>query len=544
MKKRFFGVLILAISLSAIFYGFNNTDYFKINKSFEIFGTVFREISNNYVLEIEPEIMIKNGINGMLSTLDPYTEFYTEEFAEDMDILTEGIYTGFGFTISQIDNQTTIIGLNENNSAYRKGLRIGDRIYQIDTAVVLNISSDLLKKYTRGTLGSSANVKIIREGRSDTLSFVLTRENINLPNISYFGVTENNIGYIKIESFTKNSPGEVRNAFMQMKNETDLKGLILDFRYNPGGLLSSAIGIVELFVPKGSVIVSTRGKNKNEDFEYVSLAEPIEPNLPLAVIINSSSASASEIVAGAIQDLDRGVIIGQRSFGKGLVQSIFDMPYNTYLKMTTAKYYTPSGRCIQKLKFGELYNRREVTPNTDTTIFYTKNGRKVYELTGILPDTIVEIDTMSYMLGSLFDNDLMFNFATYYSSRFDSISKNFEVNDKIFGEFEKYIKNKEYTYLSPTADYLREIDKIMTKTNYPKQVINNLKSLKKSIEKEDKKDLRKYKKEISQIIRYEILRRFHPESYILKESLSEDKDFKTANSILSKNLHKKILRKE
>lgn len=543
MKHRFIVFLAGALICSFLFWGFTNSDYFKINKSFELFGAVFREIANNYVLDIDADVMVKNGIEGMLSTLDPYTEYYTEEYSEDLDIMTNGLYTGFGFTIAQIDDETTIVGLNENNSAYKMGVRIGDKLYQIDTAIVLKLTGDKLKNFTRGNVGSKAVVRVIREGRPDTLAFNLTRESINMQNVSYYGITEDNIAYIKIDGFTKNSPGEVRNAFMKMKNEADLKGVVLDFRDNPGGLLASAISITELFVPKGSLIVSTKGKDNNSVFEYKSTAEPLDVNLPLAVLINNGSASASEIVAGAIQDLDRGIIVGRRSYGKGLVQSVFDLPFKSYLKMTTAKYYTPSGRCIQKIKFGELYDKTEIAENTDTTIFYTKNGRPVYELTGILPDTTVLDDSLPDIVQSLFADAMVFRFATEFAAKYDKVS--LEILDKkdIFGEFEKYSVAKDYSYFSKSSEFIKQFEKAIAENNYSKKTVDNLSTLKKSIENEDRKDLLKYKKEITKYLKNEIIRRFYSNSQFVKYLLPEDKDFHVAKNLLITNKYQSILHK-
>ncbi len=360
---------IFIISMAVISFGFTANDYYKINKSFDIFGALFREVAANYVLEIDPEILIKSGIEGMLATLDPYTEFYDDANEDDLELLTNGTYTGFGFTVANIDSLLTIISLREGNSAFANKLRIGDKIYSIDSTVVLHMDIDNLKKYTRGKSGSKALVKILRDGIKDTLSFTLTRENINLPNVTYSGFMKNNIGFIKVERFSKNTALDVRLAINSLRSQNKLSGLVIDLRDNPGGLLAAAVSLCEIFVPKGSLIVSTKGNSPNFNNEYRSMMDPSEPDLPLAILINESSASASEIVAGAIQDLDRGLVIGRRSFGKGLVQSIIDLPYKTSLKITTSKYYTPSGRCIQKIKYGDLYSKKEIKENTDTTIF-------------------------------------------------------------------------------------------------------------------------------------------------------------------------------
>ncbi len=541
MKIKLYSALFLIGLVSLLLIGFCNSEYFKIKSSFEIFSSVFREVANHYVLDIDPEIMIRKGIEGMLSTLDPYTEFYSNDMTDDLDAITSGFYTGFGFTVSQINGDLTIVDLNEKYSAYKQGIRIGDRLLQIDTAVVISFAGEQLKQYTRGEIGSQANVRILREGISDTLNFVLTRQSIALPNITYYGVTSNNIGYIKIESFTRSTAGEVKNALNRLKNQYQIQGIVLDFRNNPGGLMASAVAIVEMFVPKGSLIVSTKGKRPSDVVEYFSITNPIELDLPLAVMINENSASASEIVAGAIQDLDRGIVVGQRSFGKGLVQSVFNLPYNSYLKMTTSKYYTPSGRCIQKIKFGDLYNKEEVTQSIDTALFYTKNGRTVFEMRGILPDTVVNEDTIPDIIRSLGDKGLLFNFATFYSSKFDSLPVNFEISNQIFSEFENYLKKKDFIYLSRSGEHLNQVELALESGNYSKKARNNLTSLKNAVAEEDSKELRKHKTIISKYLKFEILSRFYPRSKMIELMLDEDNELSTAASILNSDKYLKIL---
>jgi len=541
MKIKLISAFIVISILSLLLLGFRNSIYFKINSSFEIFSSVFREIANNYVLEIDPEIIIKKSIEGMLSTLDPYTGFYSTDMTDDLDIITSGYYTGFGFTVSKFDDGLTIVDLRDNNSAFIQGIRIGDRLFQIDTAMVLNFTGEQIKQFTRGEIGTKSTLRILRDGIKDTLSFVLTRESIALPNVSYYGIASNSIAYIKIESFTRTTAGEVKNALNRLKNQYDIQGVILDFRDNPGGLLSSAISIAELFLPKNSLIVSTKGKRPGDMLEYRSINDPKDIDIPLAILINGSSASASEVVAGAIQDLDRGILVGQRSFGKGLVQSVFNLPYNTYLKMTTSKYYTPSGRCIQRIKFGDLYTNDEITINTDTTIFYTKNGRPVYELRGIIPDIIVVQDTIPDIITSLYDKGLLFKFANYYAAKFDTIPKDFTITNQVFSEFDDFLKKNEFIYLSRSGEHLKQIETALETDNYSIKARNNLVTLINTVAEEDSKELKKHKAVISKYLRYEILRRFFSSRNMIEIAMSGDKELNTAINILISDKYSKIL---
>ncbi len=541
MKKGKVAGWIVIAGFSFGLFGFIGDDIFKINKAYELFSAVFQAVSENYVLDLDPEKLVQNGIEGMLASLDPYTEFYPANDNDEINVVTNGKYIGFGFTIGFPDSNLTIVGLNEGSSAYNQGIRIGDRILQVDSNYVLNINPDELKKYTKGVPGTTAHFKVLRDGLKDTLDFTLTRDNISLKNISYFGIYKDGIGYIKLDRFTRTSHIDVKQAIAQLKNDGMTSGIIIDLRDNPGGLLTAAVSICELFVPKGSLIVSTMARTENSAVYFRSISEPIEPTIPLAILINENSASASEIVAGAIQDLDRGVVIGRRSFGKDLVQNVLDLPYQNTLKITTAKYYTPSGRCIQRLEIAEGYRKSEIKNSSDTLIFHTKNGRKVYELTGIQPDTTIENIKLPELFKDYGFKRILFKFGNSFASKFDSLPENFKVDDKVFSNFEDFFIKQNDKKSTMGKKLLGDMDDYLIKSNYSAKVSKSLKDLTKAIENDERRLLRENKSFVSKALYLEICERFYPERKIIEKYLPEDRVMQAATNILSSRNYGVIL---
>jgi carboxyl-terminal processing protease len=536
----------LILTIAAVFLAFVMTAeasddeyYLKVNKSFETFGAIFKEIAFHYVEDIDPEELMQLSIEGMLGKLDPYTVYYTEEELEDLEILTFGSYTGLGISVSTRDSMLTIMDVEEGFPADAAGLRIGDRIYMIDTAKVINRSTEELRKYTRGEPGSIVDIWVIRDGLDDTLHFEVNRERISIDNVSYSGMLGGGIGYIKLERFSRKSAQEFRKALYKLQDRGDMNGLIIDVRDNPGGLLESAVSICEMFLPRGSDIVSTKGRNFHEEFTYKALTEPEEPELPLAVLINGRSASASEILAGAMQDLDRAVIAGRRSFGKGLVQSVFELPYNSNIKITTAKYYTPSGRSIQKIDFANLLRNKESHP--DTAVFYTKNNRKVLEYKGIMPDTVVEEKDYPDFIIDLYSKNIFFGFANTYTSKLDSLPPDFEVDDALIARFADYMKEKDYEYDSPLEQEIAKIKELAEETDASDKVGELIVKLEESANSEEKSYLNKYHEKISEILAIEIMRRLRPYSYVISQKIQTDKTIKTAKNILLNGVFENIL---
>lgn len=541
--KQFRIYLIGALSVIVILTLTASMDQniFNINKSFEIFGSVFKHVALNYVEEIPPEDLIKFSIDGLLENLDPFTEYYSQSEADDIDFLITGTYTGLGISVGIRDSMLTIIGLRDGYSARKSGIRIGDRLYKIDTTVVINKSTKELRQFTRGEPGSYCDFYILRDGIKDTLKFRLERENIQIQNISFSGFVKKNVAYVKLERFSRNSASEMRGVINKLSAKDTIKSFILDLRDNPGGLLESAISICELFVPKGSVIVKTKGRSKNDEIVYRSYKEPLLADQPLAILINENSASASEIVAGAIQDLDRGIIIGRRSYGKGLVQSVFDVPYKGSIKLTTAKYYTPSGRCIQKLDYVTNSKKNEAFPIHDTTIFYTQNGRRVYEYVGIIPDTIIDPVEKSNFINELLNGNKFFNFANIYTAKLNSLDKNFIINDKLISEFEAYLKTQNIDY---TFGLNRKLDEIKTqaqKDKYSSKIINSLTNLQNDLKKEKRELIKNNIEDIKKYLELEIKNRFLTEEEYIELTLANDEIAQTALNILTSDKYYTIL---
>jgi len=538
-KISIISALIIGVFL---ILGFTKDYYFKINKSFDVFGAIFREVTTNYVLEIDPEILIKGAINGMLATLDPYTEFYDVSDQDDFDILTSGTYTGFGISISNIDSLLTITEVRDGYSASEQGIRIGDRICLIDSIDVLYRNFNDVKELFKGTSGSKSVFGILRDGNPDTLRFELVRKQILLENISYYDMLDGSTAYIKLDRFNSTAAQDFRFALSELRRKNEMKSLIIDLRDNPGGLLEPAVQICELFLPAKSVIVTTRGRNGEELYSYNSSSNPVEPDLPLVVMINENSASASEILAGALQDYDRAVIVGRRSYGKGLVQSILPLPYKGNLKITTAKYYTPSGRCIQRIKFGEMYQTAsKVSDSPDSTVYYTKNKRKVFESTGILPDTGAIKKPYSEIISELYIKFKFFNFANHYTSTLNKLPDNFKADDKLFAEFIKYLDEIDYSYQSESGIIIDRINVIAKESGYSKNFDKSINSLKKSLELEEKDIMTNNKSDILKYLDFEIRSRFLSEHDLLSKLLTIDDDLELAKKILQKGEFVKIL---
>ncbi|MDH4070475.1 MAG: S41 family peptidase, partial [Ignavibacteria bacterium] len=365
--------------------------FLEVNKSIDIFGRVYKEISSNYVDEIQPSRFMDVGIEAMLGSLDPYTVYIDRENGDEVELLTSGKYGGIGVTIGYRDGTVQVMSVMDGYSAQRQGLIPGDRILEVDDTPVKGKKPDVVRNLTRGAPGTEVRLLIDREGEVSPLAFVLIREEIRLRNVTYATRFSDDIGYVRLERFSRNAGEEVRQAIKDLRDEGELRGLVLDLRGNPGGLLEAAVEVVSKFVPRGSEIVSTRGRRPESAKTYQSSEEPLASDIPLVVLTDRESASASEIVSGAIQDLDRGLIVGDRTFGKGLVQTIIPLNYGAQLKVTTARYYIPSGRSIQEIDYENRTADGVFAPYADSARheFRTVGGRVVYEHGGIAPDSVV-----------------------------------------------------------------------------------------------------------------------------------------------------------
>ncbi|MBE2255361.1 MAG: S41 family peptidase [Ignavibacteria bacterium] len=510
------------ISLSILFLVFTGSVfkgeddiYDKINKNLDVIGKVYREVTLNYVDEIDADKFIKAGIDGMLNTLDPYTSYFDENSRDQIDLITLGKYGGVGITVGFRDSIVTITEIMNGYEAQRKGLRRGDKIIELDGVPVSSMKIEELRKKVRGSVGSTIRMKILRD--DETIDFDLTREEIILKNISYTGYIDDKskgIGYIKLERFTQNSDTEFENSLKTLLATGPLNGLIIDLRGNGGGLLDAAVGILNNLVDKNSLLVIIKGRNINSEKKYFSNKEPLLPkNVPLAVLIDSNTASASEIVAGAIQDLDRGVVIGNTSFGKGLVQQFKDLNPESQLKITLSRYFTPSGRWIQEKNYFKE-NKSGVFLNKDLfsiTEFKTLNGRKVTAFGGITPDVKFGVTVESDIHKDLLDKDIFFRFANNYLLT-NQVNGLFRADERTFEEFKSYLNSTGYNYNSPSDKKINDLRKIAAGKNFGDNYNQLLDQLSAQVASEESNELNAAKEEIMKSIEVEINKRQVSES--------------------------------
>lgn len=520
---------------------------FELSKNLEIFTSVYRNLHLNYVDEINPGQLMKTAIDAMLSKLDPYTNYIPESDIEDVKLQLMGQYGGIGALIHQKDGKVIISEPYEGLPAYKAGLKAGDIIIEVNGQNAKDKNSDQVREYLRGQAGSEINIKVLRDGKELEKKF--HREEITLQNVPYYGIVKNNIGYIKLNEFTKDAGNNVLNAYKDLKNKNkDLKGLVIDLRGNGGGLLNEAVNIVNIFVEKGQTIVSTKGKITEKNQTFKTMFSPTDLNIPIVVLVDGSSASASEIVAGSLQDLDRAVIMGERTYGKGLVQNIIPLTYNAQMKVTVSKYYIPSGRCIQAIDYSHRDDngRANKIPDSLKTAFKTKGGRVVYDGFGIEPDINLESDYASPIAISIITKFLAFDFASEFVKKNSSIPspRDFKITDEIYNDFVEFIKDKDYTYSTIAERIVNDLQETSNKEKYGEDILNEIKNLKSKLESDKKNDLIKYKDEIKDILLSEIVVRYYNQKGRIEALLQSDKDVKRATELLINQLeYKKILNK-
>jgi carboxyl-terminal processing protease len=533
-------LLIVGSSVTVLFSLFAFTqrdDFFEISKNLDIFATLYREVNLYYVDEVQPGTLMKEGIDAMLESLDPYTNFISEDEIEDARFMTTGQYGGIGAMIRMRDEQIMIAEPYENSPAQKADLRAGDIIVEVEGKSTKGKNTGDVVKILKGQPKTDVRITIRREGVANPIEKTLTREEIKVNNVPYFGMLNEHTGYIRLSGFTEDAGREVKDALVSLKENKALTGVVLDLRGNPGGLLREAINIVNVFVDKGIEIVSTKGKLKEWDKTYRSLNPPVDLDIPLAVLVNRSSASASEIVSGALQDLDRAVIIGQRSFGKGLVQTSRPLSYNTQLKITTSKYYIPSGRCIQAKDYSNRNEDGSVGSIPDSLIreFKTKNGRKVYDGGGINPDVGLQAPEYAPITRSLAENNIIFDFATRYcnANAKPGDLRNFRIDDKLFNEFVAFSSTKEYTYETESEQLLRKLKEAAEKENYFSSFETEYKNLKEKMMHDKHHDLEKARDEICRILGAEIASRYQYQRGRIEQSFAFDQEIQRAIAILN-----------
>lgn len=502
---------------------------FELSKNLEIFASVYKTLYSTYVDDINEGDLIKTAIDAMLDKLDPYTNFYPESNMEDVRLQLLGEYGGIGALIHQKNDKVYISEPYEGMPAYEAGLKAGDWITEINGQSTEGKKSDQVREFLRGQAGSDIKIKVIRQGKE--LNFAFKRKEISLNNVPYSGMLTNNIGYIKLDEFTKNAATNVLKAFNDLKKQ-GMRQLIFDLRDNPGGALNEAIDIVNIFVDKGQSVVTTKGKIESKNQNFKTSKSAIDKNIPIIVLIDASSASASEIVSGALQDLDRAVIMGQKSFGKGLVQNILPLIYNTQMKVTVSKYYIPSGRCIQAIDYShrDENGRALKLPDSLRTAYTTKNGRIVYDGYGIEPDTITKIEYASNLSLSLITKFLPFDYATYFQLNNPTIApaKEFKITDEIYDDFVKFLSDKDYSYTTATEQGINLLIESAQKEKCDSSVNQLLSLAKEQIAKDKKEDLYKYKDEIKDLLLSEIVVRYYNQKGRIEAMLTTDKEVKQA----------------
>jgi carboxyl-terminal processing protease len=532
MKKVKTILLCATLAVTSLTLAFKE-DLFQVSKNLDVFASLYKEININYVDETNPSELMKHGIDAMLGSLDPYTEYVPESEIEDYKmkyISTQ--YGGIGAGTLNINGKLFVNEVSEGHPSQKNDIRPGDQIVKINGVEVEGKERSQISQLLRGPKGSPVNLVLSREGT--IINKTITREEIKQPNVSYSGMLDNQIGYIRLDKFLENSGQEVREALEKI-NKQNPKGLILDLRNNGGGILQEAVKIVNLFVDKNTLVVTQKGRNPEKSVTYKTTANAIAPNLPVVVLINGSSASASEIVAGALQDLDRGIVVGQRSYGKGLVQQTFNLPYNSLVKVTVAKYYTPSGRCIQALDYAHKKQDGTAGKFADSTLkaFGTKAGRTVYDGNGIFPDIEIEASKYSPITVSLFTKNLFFDYANSYmrANKTVTAAKDFQISDANYTQFLASLSDKDYSYTSRSERLLNELKNEAERENKAATVKADLDALKLKMTSAKKSDLTTHKAEIKRALETQIISRYYHEKGRIEQSFQYDKEIAKAKSL-------------
>ncbi|MFK7806607.1 MAG: S41 family peptidase [Saprospiraceae bacterium] len=525
-------MLIAYLGIAAV--SSDHGKYFEISKNIEIFTNLYKEINTYYVDDIDPAKLMRTGVDAMLESLDPYTNFISESEIEGFRYITDGKYNGIGALIHRKDDMIVITEPYENCPAHKAGLKAGDIVLEIDGKNAVGKTTDDVSDILKGFPGTEIELKIKRPGVSDNMSITMTRDEVIVPNVPHSSFVTDDIGYISLTTFTRDAGKNVAEALKKLKAENPaLKGVIFDLRGNGGGLLTEAVNVSNVFIPKGELVVTTKGKVIDWDRSFKTLNKPVDEEIPLVVLINKGSASASEIVSGVIQDLDRGVLIGQRSYGKGLVQNTRDVGYNSKVKMTTAKYYIPSGRCIQGVSYSD--GTPIDIPDAERTAFKTRNGRTVLDGGGVKSDVPLDELAGEGIMRSLFEKHLIFDFVTEYCVGKETIPavENFEFKD--FDQFVTFLKGKDYHYETETEKLLKNLEKKADQEKLLSSVQGDITTLQNKIQQEKKNELQKNKERITDFIEKEIASRYYYQKGKIMMSLKNDIEIEEAVKVLSDN---------
>ncbi len=537
-RKSISGILFLFLMLGGILpLQAQNDNRFEVSKQLEIFNSIVKEVEMFYVDSLDVEKTVRRGIDAMLAGLDPYTEYIPEQDMGELRLVTTGEYGGVGAYIRQRDEGVIIVEPFEGMPAELAGLKAGDLLLAIDTVNVEKMSSDKVSELLKGVPNTKMKIKFQRTGEKKPRTVELTRKQILVDQVTYYGVRGNDVGYIHLRGFTDKSAQEVKVAFEDLRKNHQIKSLVLDLRNNGGGLLESAVQIVNMFVPKGKEVVSTKGKISQWDRTYRTSSEPIDTVMPIAVLINGGSASAAEIVSGALQDLDRAVLVGQRSFGKGLVQSTRDLPYNGNVKVTMSKYYIPSGRCIQQIDYSHRNPDGSVgnIPDSLTTVFYTSKGRPVRDGGGVRPEFEVEEPKTPTLMYYLLNDYVLFDFVTDYVQKHKTIPpvEDFEVTDADFEALKAYAKEKNFSYDRQSEKVLKNLKDVAEFEGYMDSDSALFKELEAKLTPDIERDFDRFKDQIKSLMATEIVKRYYFQKGELIQTLKDDAVLEKALEVLS-----------
>lgn len=537
MKKYRFPASILALVVIVGLFSFNNPNerYFEITKNLDIFSTLFKEVNAYYVDEINPNKLIKTGIDAMLASLDPYTNYIPEDDIEDYRTMTTGQYGGIGAVIGHRNDKNVIMMPYEGFPAHKAGLKIGDEIIKVNEVDVIGKSTSDISQLLKGQANTKLTVTINRYSMDGPLVLEITREKITIDNVPYSGMVTNDIGYIKLSDFTTGAGKEVKKSLENLKKEGAQK-IILDLRGNPGGLLNEAVNVSNVFINQGSEVVSTKGKVTDWNKTYKALNQPADIDIPVAVLTNGRSASAAEIVSGVIQDYDRGVLVGQKTFGKGLVQATRPLTYNSQLKITTAKYYIPSGRCIQAINYSDRNEDGSVgvMPDSLKSEFMTQNGRKVFDGGGVDPDLEVEPIMPAPITFSLSTKGLLFEYALMYHYSHENIvsAKEFKLTDEEYQDFVTWLGDKEYDYTTKVEKTIENLTKYAKSEKYFDTIKDELEDLEKKAMHNKENDLIEFKEEIKSVLEDRIVENYYLMKGNFEGSFDSDIQIKSAIEVL------------
>jgi len=530
-------IFLVFFAFSFTVFGQEESNDFEISKNLDIFSELYKQLDINYVDPINPGDLMKTGIDAMLETLDPFTNYIPESQIEDYKLLTTGQYGGIGALIHKQGEYVVVSEPYEGFPAQKSGLIAGDKILEVDGKSARGKATDEVSNILKGEPGTSITILVERLNTDEPVEIELQRENVKIDNIPYYGMLNQHVGYIKLSGFTHNAGDEVKSAFVELKENNDLRGLVFDLRGNGGGLLNEAVNIVNIFTDKGELVVSTKGKESSRNKSYYTTKKPVDLDIPLVFLVDPGSASASEIVAGSMQDLDRGVIVGQRTYGKGLVQNVLPLSYNSKVKVTVAKYYIPSGRCIQAIDYSHKDEKgfAHKIPDSLLVEYKTKNGRKVFDGAGIEPDIFLEPEQISPITAALFSKYILFDYANMFYMDHDSIQPpdEFVFTDEMYDDFIEYVNSRaDFDYTTASEKTLKKLKEVSEKEDYYASISAELEGLEELLMHNKDDDLITHKETISEILTIEIVSRYYYQKGKVIASLKSDPEVEKAIELI------------